>query len=51
MNTQRHTGFTKAILSPTRRLFRFNKNHSLLTSNYIDAHTMRDIGINTVGLN
>ena len=49
MTTQRHTSFTKAILSPTQRLFRSKK--SLLASSYINAHTMRDIGINTVVLN
>jgi hypothetical protein len=51
MTTQHHTSFTKAILGSTQRLFRSNKNHSLLASHHIDAHTMRDIGINTVGLN
>jgi hypothetical protein len=50
MNTQHQTSFTKAIISSTQRLFRSNKNN-LLASNHIDAHTMRDIGINTVGLN
>jgi len=49
MNTQRHTSFTKAILSPTQRLFRSRKN-SLLACHQIDAHTMRDIGFNPVGL-
>ena len=45
MTTQRHTNFTRAILRPTQRLFRSKKNN-LLASHYIDAHTMRDIGIN-----
>ena len=50
MNTQRQTSFTKAILGSTQRLFRANKTRSLLASNHIDAHTMKDIGINPVGL-
>ncbi|NNJ74318.1 MAG: hypothetical protein HKP56_04100 [Anderseniella sp.] len=45
MNTQHKTSFTKAILGSTQRLFRSNKNHNLLASHHIDAHTMRDIGI------
>jgi uncharacterized protein YjiS (DUF1127 family) len=45
MNTQHHTSFTKAILRSTQRLFRSKKN-SPLASHQIDAHTMRDIGIN-----
>ena len=50
MNKQHKTSFAKAILGSTQRLFRSNKNN-LLASNHIDAHTLRDIGINTVGLN
>ena len=50
MNTQHKTSFTKAILGSTQCLFRFNKNHGLLTSHHVDAHTMKDIGINPVGL-
>jgi hypothetical protein len=49
MTTQHHASFAKAISSSTQRLFRSNKN--LLASNHIDAHTMRDIGFNPVGLN
>ncbi len=44
MNTQHHTSFTKAILHPTKRLFRSRKNN-LLSSHHIDPHTMRDIGV------
>ena len=44
MNTQHHTSFIKAIISPAQRLFRSKKNN-LLASHHIDAHTMRDIGI------
>ena len=51
MNTQHKTSFTKAILGSTQRLFRSNKNHSLLASHHIDAHTMNDIGINQHGWN
>jgi len=51
MNTQHKTSFTKAILGSTQRLFRSNKNHSLLASHHIDAHTMKDIGINQHGWN
>ena len=47
MNTQ--TSFTKAIIGSTQRLFRSNKNHSLLANSFIDARTMRDIGFNPVG--
>jgi hypothetical protein len=49
MNTQRHTSFTKAIFGSTQRLFRANKNHGLLANSFINARTMRDIGINPVG--
>ena len=48
MTTQHRTSFTKAIIGSTQRLFRSNKNHSLLASNHIDARTMRDIGFNPV---
>ena len=48
MNTQHKTRFTKAILGSTQRLFRSNKNN-LLASHHIDAHTMKDIGINQLG--
>ena len=51
MNTQRKTNFTRAIIGSTQRLFRSNKNHSLLASNHIDARTMRDIGIDQFGWN
>ena len=47
MTTPRHTSFTKAILRPTQRLFR-SKMNNLLASHHIDAHTMRDIGINPI---
>jgi len=50
MNMQHHTSFTRAILGSTQRLFRSNKNHGLVTSNYIDARTARDIGVNLVGI-
>ena len=49
MNTQHKTSFTKAILGSTQRLFRSTKNHSLLASHHIDAHTMKDIGISQLG--
>ena len=49
MNTQHKTSFTKAIMGSTQRLFRSNKNHSLLVTNCIDARTARDIGFNPVG--
>jgi len=48
MNTQHHTSFIKAILSPTQRLFRSKTNYSLLANHHINAHTMRDIGINPI---
>ena len=48
MTTQHRTSFTKAIIGSTQRLFRSNRNHSLLAKNHIDARTMRDIGINPV---
>ena len=50
MTRQHHTGFTRAILKSTQRLLRSNANRNLLASNHIDAHTMKDIGINPVGL-
>ena len=50
MNTQHQNSFTKAIIGSTQRLFRSNKNHSLLASNHIDTRTMRDIGVNPVDL-
>jgi hypothetical protein len=51
MNTQHQTSFTKAIIGSTQRLFRSNKNHSLLANSFINSHTMKDIGVNPVGLN
>ncbi len=50
MNTQHQTSFTKAIIGSTQRLFRSSKTRSLLATNYIDARTARDIGVNTVGI-
>lgn len=50
MTTQHPSSFTKAIFGTTQRLFRSNKHHGLLASNSIDARTMRDIGVNPVGL-
>jgi len=49
MTTQHRTSFTKTIIGSTQRLFRSNKNHSLLATNCIDACTARDIGFNPVG--
>ena len=46
MTTRHHTSFVITILGSTQRLFR-SKRKSLLASHQIDAHTMRDIGINT----
>jgi len=51
MNTQRQTSFTKAIIGSTQRLFRSNKNNNLLANSFIDARTMRDIGIDQFGWN
>jgi len=45
MNTQHQTSFSKAVLGSAQRLFRFNKNNNLLANSFIDARTMRDIGI------
>lgn len=50
MTRQHHTSFTRAILKSTQRLLRSNANGNLLASNHIDARTMKDIGINPVGL-
>jgi hypothetical protein len=50
MNTQHQTSFTKAIIGSTQRLIRSSKNN-LLASHHIDAHTMKDIGINQLGWN
>ena len=50
MTRQHHTSFTRAILKSTQRLLRSNRNGNLLASNHIDARTMKDIGINPVGL-
>lgn len=50
MTRQHHTSFTRAILKSTQRLLRSNRSGNLLASNYIDARTMKDIGINPVGL-
>ena len=47
MTTQHRTSFTKTIIGSTQRLFRSNKSRSLLATNYIDARTARDIGVNT----
>ena len=51
MNKQHQNSFTKAIIGSTQCLFRSNKSHSLLASNHIDVHTMKDIGINQFGWN
>ncbi len=51
MNMQHKNRFTKAILGSTQRLFRSNKKHGLLASHHIDAHTMKDIGIDPFGWN
>ncbi|MGI9511778.1 MAG: hypothetical protein ACR2OL_02655 [Anderseniella sp.] len=50
MNTQHQTSFTKTIIGSTRRLFRSNRKHGLLASNHINGRTMRDIGLNPVGM-
>ena len=50
MTTQHQPGFTKGILGSAQRLFRSSRSHGLLASTHIDARTMRDIGINPVGL-
>ena len=50
MNTQRKTNFTKGIFCSTQRLFHSKRNHTLLANHHIDAHTMRDIGINPIEL-
>jgi len=50
MTTQHHTSFTKAIVGSAQRLFRSGKHHGMLASSHIDARTMRDIGVNPVGL-
>ncbi len=50
MTVQHHTNFTKTIVGSAQRLFRSNKQHGLLASSHIDAHTMRDIGVNRIQL-
>ena len=49
MNTQHHTTIAISILGSVQRLFRPRKGTSLLATNHLDAHTMRDIGFNPVG--
>jgi len=50
MTSQHHTSFTRAILKSTQRLLRPSRNNNILASNHIDARTLRDIGVNPVGL-
>lgn len=50
MTRQHHTSLAKAILKTTQRLLRSNANSNLLASNHIDARTMKDIGVNPVGM-
>ena len=50
MTRQHHKGFTSTILKSTQRLLRRNGNSNLLASSHIDARTMKDIGINPVGM-
>ena len=50
MTKQHHTSFANTIAGSAQRLFRSSKHHGLLASNHIDAHTMRDIGLNRVDL-
>ncbi len=50
MTRQHHNSFTSAILKSTQRLLRSNRNSNILASNHIDARTMKDIGVNPVGM-
>jgi len=50
MTRQHHTSFTRAILNSTQRLLRSSRNNNILASSHIDALTLKDIGINPVGL-
>ena len=50
MNRQHHPGFSQRMTEATRRLFRPKTSTGFLASPRIDAHTARDIGINTLGL-
>jgi hypothetical protein len=50
MTTQHQSGFTRTIVGSAQRLFRSSRNHGLLASTHIDTRTMRDIGVNPVGL-
>ena len=50
MTMQHHTSFSKTIVGSAQRLFRSSRSHGLLASSHINARTMRDIGVNPVGL-
>lgn len=50
MTRQHHTSFTRAIFQSTQRLLRSGRNTNILASNHIDARTMKDIGVNPVGM-
>ncbi len=50
MTRQHHSSFTRAILNSTQRLLRSSRNYNILASNHIDARTLKDIGVNPVGM-
>ncbi|MEM9472070.1 MAG: hypothetical protein AAGA00_08930 [Pseudomonadota bacterium] len=50
MTRQHHNSIAATILKSTQRLLRSNRNSNLLASSHIDARTMKDIGINPVGM-
>ena len=50
MTRQHHTKFAQSFFGSAQRIFRSNKQDSLVAPAHIDAHTARDIGINLVGL-
>jgi hypothetical protein len=50
MTRQHHASFAQTIITSSQRIFRSRKPHNLVAPNQLNAHTMRDIGLNPVGL-
>jgi hypothetical protein len=50
MTKQHHSSFTRAILNSTQRLFAPRNADNLLATRMINAHTLKDIGVNPAGI-
>jgi hypothetical protein len=50
MTRQHHNSFAQSVFGSAKRIFRSNKDNSVLAPAHIDAHIARDIGVNMIGL-